>query len=568
MPRKTIENTIGEKEFIRLYIDENLSFTDISDMYSISPGSLSVWAKSHGIVKSPEKIQEAKEKKFLERYGVTCPTKNKDIQEKVRQTNLERYGVAVSSQADSVKEKAKKTNLERYGVEWSLQSEQTREKSRQTCMEKYGVPTSALDPETRKKMQETCKEKYGGITPWASKEVRDKCLATTIELYGENPFDSEEIKKRRENTCLEKYGVKNIMQSEEGKTRFRENFSQKYGNTSPSAVNMPRETQEIMNSKEKFWEFMKGREYMAAIQLADELQCSESFFRKRAHLFEYPGFINTSSGEIEIKGILNGWGIECECTRAVIPPYEIDIYCPDYKIGIEYNGNYWHSDVYKDKNYHQKKSILAEENGIFVYHVFEYEWENKEMREKIINSLKNLFGKNSRKIYARNTIVKEVPQQERRDFLEANHLQGNGQSSVAYGLYFGDELVSIMTFCKPRFNMGIKKYDWELARFCCKADVTVTGAASKLFKHFLDSHQGTIVSYSNISKTRGTLYDMLGFKFDHISAPNYVWYRSENDSILTRYQTQMKNEVETMESQGYKKIYDSGNKIWVYKNNQ
>lgn len=137
---------------------------------------------------------------------------------------------------------------------------------------------------------------------------------------------------------------------------------------------------------------------------------------------------------------------------------------------------------------------------------------------------------------------------------------------MAYGLYLGEELVSLMTFCKPRFNMGKKKYEWELARFCCEADVSVVGGASKLFHHFLENHKGTIVSYSNISKTRGTLYDILGFEFDHVSAPNYVWYRSSSDKILTRYQTQMKNERETMESQGYRRIYDSGNKIWVYKN--
>lgn len=563
---KKISDLITVEEFRHLYLDENMSLSDISKMIGVNAGSLSEWARKHGIKKSKEAIKAALEQKFLRTYGTRYPTQNAEIKAKTKQTNLERYGVEVSSKAASVKEKARQTNLEKYGVEWTSQSKQMKEKSVQTCMEKFGVPTSALNPATRKKMQETCEERYGGVTPWASKEIRDKCYATTVEIYGENPFSNEEIKKKREDTCLDRYGVKNAMQSEEIKAHYREAFVEKYGNTSPSAVDMPKETQEIMNSKEKFFEFMESHKGLSSPLLAKELQCSESFFRKKAHTFGYEGFDCTSTGEIEIKVILESWGVKCESTRTIIPPYEIDVYCPDYKIGIEFNGDYWHSEVYKDKKYHQMKSLLAEKNGIFIYHIFEYEWKNEFLREKIVDNLKNLFGKNSRKIYARETTIQEVPQQERKEFLERNHLQGNGQSSIAYGLYYKGELVSIMTFCKPRFNMGVKKYDWELARFCCKADMTVVGAASKLFKHFLKDHKGIIVSYSNISKTRGTLYDMLGFRFEHISAPNYVWYKSENDEILTRYQTQMKNEKEIMEQQGYKRIYDSGNKIWVYEN--
>lgn len=39
---------------------------------------------------------------------------------------------------------------------------------------------------------------------------------------------------------------------------------------------------------------------------------------------------------------------------------EIDFYLPKYKIGIEYDGVYWHSEVYKDKDYHLNKTLECE----------------------------------------------------------------------------------------------------------------------------------------------------------------------------------------------------------------
>lgn len=45
--------------------------------------------------------------------------------------------------------------------------------------------------------------------------------------------------------------------------------------------------------------------------------------------------------------------------KRILDEYEIDIYIPDLKIGFEYNGLYWHSEVHKNKYYHIDKSKLA-----------------------------------------------------------------------------------------------------------------------------------------------------------------------------------------------------------------
>jgi predicted nucleic acid-binding Zn-ribbon protein len=56
--------------------------------------------------------------------------------------------------------------------------------------------------------------------------------------------------------------------------------------------------------------------------------------------------------------------------------FEIDLFLPDLKIGIEYNGLAYHHSAlgctgYKDPLYHKEKSDLALSTGIKLYHLFE-----------------------------------------------------------------------------------------------------------------------------------------------------------------------------------------------------
>lgn len=64
---------------------------------------------------------------------------------------------------------------------------------------------------------------------------------------------------------------------------------------------------------------------------------------------------------------------------------EIDIYIPELNLGIEYNGQYSHSEevlLLKDKpNYHKEKYISCLQNNINLIHIFEFEDLNKWKRK-------------------------------------------------------------------------------------------------------------------------------------------------------------------------------------------
>ena len=60
--------------------------------------------------------------------------------------------------------------------------------------------------------------------------------------------------------------------------------------------------------------------------------------------------------------------------RSIIMCKELDLYYPEKKIAIEFNGIYWHSEKFKDQDYHYNKFKLCSDNDILLISVFEDQW--------------------------------------------------------------------------------------------------------------------------------------------------------------------------------------------------
>ena len=152
-----------------------------------------------------------------------------------------------------------------------------------------------------------------------------------------------------------------------------------------------------------------------------------------------------------------------------------------------------------DKNYHKNKSELAAANGYRCIHI--WDWDDQ---TKLIQLLLP-----RRRVYARCCICDTVNEDVAKSFLETYHLQGYVRGSLNLGLFFGEKLVSLMTFGKPRYN---KNCEWELLRYCSSYEVV--GGAEKLWKHFQSiASPKSVVSYCDLSKFTGNIYIRLGFDF-------------------------------------------------------
>lgn len=294
----------------------------------------------------------------------------------------------------------------------------------------------------------------------------------------------------------------------------------------------------------------------------------------------YCALVGTSLQE---KQLINFIKESCESVvlendRTILDGKEIDIYIPNKKIGVEFDGLYWHSTACNtDTNYHLNKTKLANENNVRLVHIFEDEWRDK---QKIVkDKLSHMLGiNNSKRIYARKCIVREIPSKDRNMFLNNNHIQGADGAVISLGLFYNEDLVSVMSFCKPRINMGQRDNDdnvYELSRYASLLEHSVIGGFSKLLKYAIKNYKiDEVYTYADLRWTdeSNNMYVKNGFILDSISKPNYFYltsgryrenrfkYRkSELKKMFPSIYNDNLSEKEIMELAGYYRIYDCGN---------
>ena len=479
-------------------------------------------------------IQARKKETSRKNWGTDNPMQCKKVKNKLKNTIRERYGVDSPFQSPDFENKRKATNLKKYGVEHHLQNPEIMGKQITTNIERYGAPHISQIESYKKIIKETCEEKYGGIG-----NQSEKILAKYREsVYGQN---------------INKYS-----------------FLLGYTKDGDWICKCPHEN--CNKCKEKTYITNDLIQYS---RTKLNVECCTVLFPIDNHRYK-----NTSI-ELFIQELLDKHNIEYITNdRKIICPKELDIYIPSKKLAIECNGIYSHSSKYKQPGYHVNKTKICRENNIELIHIWEDWVRNKPeiVKSIILNKLGLLENE---VIYARKTILKEVDSKECNDFLEQNHIQGKSQSTIKYGLYYNDKLVSVMTFSKPRANMGGKnhKCQWELVRFCSKLNTRVVGGASKLLNYFIKHYNpDSIISFSSNDISNGNLYKQLGFESD-MKYQNSYWYiesgymkRYHRSSFTKReivkkgYKCTIDNtwtEKEVMEELGFFCIYDSGQFKWV-----
>jgi hypothetical protein len=270
--------------------------------------------------------------------------------------------------------------------------------------------------------------------------------------------------------------------------------------------------------------------------------------------------------------------IEMKSNNRTLLGSELDILIPELKIAIEYNGIYSH--IYRPHEttpakikgplYHLGKTLKCNDVGINLIHIFSSQWNNN--REAVETYLMSKLKVN-RRIFGRQCSVRLISPYDKNQFLNRYHLQGADKSKYHYGLYYKEELVSVMTFAKPRYN---KEYDWELVRFSGTKGITVVGGFSKLLSAFRKDHEGSIISYADRTYSNGDVYSKNGFNLKKINRPGFRYVNLNTGTIKHRSMytkkrlLQMLNITDTTKSEselaadlGLQKIFDCGTLTYV-----
>lgn len=404
------------------------------------------------------------------------------------------------------------------------------------------------------KVRNTNIRKYGVPYSTQTSIMKEKTKRTKLERYGDEYYSN---KNQRIQTNLNRYGVEHCFQN----TTIQLKITNSIQSRTPELWSA--EWLQEQNQTKSLTEIANelGLSYRTVWLAFQRMDIEPNFFRP-----DYNKLQNEIACSIPVKVIQND--------RNILKPKEIDIWLPDHNLGIELNGIFWHSFDYvptKDEaNRHWLKTQLAEEKGIHLIQIWDDEWYSS---QEIVRDIINRAIGRSQIIFGRKTKISKIDTKIARNFLEDNHLQGYAKSSVRYGLFYDDDLVSVMTFGKSRFH---KDNRYELIRASSKIGIHVTGGFEKLFQTFLkDYNPESVISYCDRRIFRGNLYSKLGFvKISH--SLDYWWVK--NNKRIPRYQTQKHKlselldmfdpdltEDENMLNNGYRKLFGCGHDLFVYK---
>lgn len=300
-------------------------------------------------------------------------------------------------------------------------------------------------------------------------------------------------------------------------------------------------------------------------------------------------FIGNESLSVKVLRIVNDLsniGIQCELNnRKIIKSrnnrnLEIDIWLPDHSIGIEVNPTFTHSvDIKpfgkKDRNYHQNKSICAEDVGIGLIHLYDADFMDEICYQRFLRQMKCLTMQKT-KLGARQCHVREISRQESNLFLDSYHFQGGEHaSSVCYGLFYDDLLLGVLTIGRSRYA----KADYEIIRYCMHPGYIVAGCFEKLFKAFLGTLEmnADVLSYMDLNKRMRahSVYEQHNFEYIGLTPPDYTWYNQSGTKMISRYAAMKKNlvlqgfdpsksEIQIMTERGFVRVFGAGSKKFMY----
>jgi len=432
------------------------------------------------------------------------------------------------------------------------------------------------------------------------KYERKICSQECRDIWNSNPANKEERIKKSKDALLEKYGVDSLYKLEEFQKKSKENFYKKYDVDHPMLVPLFKQKLKDKVRKNHLLDLIPKLE-VNNLKLLEEYTLNKNGNTSKPYSFQclkcnniftstllgsgkipicrkcYPITKNSKLEEI-IKDFLNNNGIKhIDNNRTILNGCEIDIYVPEFNLGIEVNGNYFHSELNgeKDKKYHLNKTIISNDKNIKLIQIFEDEILQK--KEITLSRLSSLLNINS-KIYGRKCIIREVSKKTSKDFLNKNHIQGDSIDMFRYGLYYNDVLVSLMTFGFKRNVLGNKEKtidEYELVRFCNIKQTNVIGGFSKLLNFFIKSKlPKKIITYADIRwsgiNPEKTVYFKNNFKFIESTPPNYWYVDTKNfmrrhhrftyrkDVLVKEGFSKDKTEWEIMKEKKFDRIWDCG----------
>lgn len=295
-------------------------------------------------------------------YNTTCENCSANaVSEKVERIRATRASKTIEEKL-GIQRKRRETNKRRYGEE-SYMSYGS-ESFKRLMSERHG----SINFNNREKTRETCLRKYGVTSNLLIEKVHKRAVAESW---------SDACRKRRIANCLARTGKKSYCSVQEVQAKMLETKSARI-----REIEKKLDCTLLRKVTDRYGQGYKrlGLEYIRVggrvfVQNKDIPQIS-AYSSEGTHTNKY-----TSRPEKEVLEFVRsvyGGLIEENCTSAVPNGnhrfFELDIYLPELRLAIDFDGTYYHSTKFKDEMYHSRKTDYCRRVGIRMLHVFENEW--------------------------------------------------------------------------------------------------------------------------------------------------------------------------------------------------
>jgi len=421
----------------------------------------------------------------------------------------------------------KLTMLERYHTEHALQVPEFYSKSLDTLYSNHGVKSALRSLRIKEKFKSSMIRNHGVESPLKSEELKKKA-ANSFKETMQDPVKKEQYESKKKSTTNLKYGVNYYVLSDKFKEQSKKTSISNYGVKNFKQKHIDLKILKFLENKSKYkkWLFIMHNTLkrdltsiagILGVSATKVIRDFSDFGLKVEYFFR-------SSYELEFETYLKSLGItNIETNTRDIIDGELDLFIPEKNLAIEINGLYWHSfnrqETLDEKRASSKKTKLCREKGIELLTVLESEILDSSKKTIWMNILKNKVSNSLPSIYARKCQVLEIRDSTcTRNFYNLNHLQGYCKATTHLGLYFKEELVSVMSFSDT------KNGNWELVRFCSLSSYRVQGGAGKLLSYFKNNYKPVkIVSFADLRYSSGNLYKTLGFTQESLVDPRYYY---------------------------------------------
>lgn len=571
------------QEIQNYWQNTSLTVNQIAEKTGISSDMIRYYIKKLNIVR-PKELEELEKKQTQLRRKQTRLKKNEgnyfsqDSIDKRVQTRLSKNDGNYFSQ-DSLN-KRQQTNLERYGVVNVFQNNAIQKKAMATKQDKYddkyynnrkqAVITRLnnndgkyMTDEMLQKSKDTTISKYGKEFYVQTDEYKQQAKSTRFQKNDGKYFSDSTIERLRQS-AKDNYKSSNIKRIKTIQNRY-DSYKSMFYTDNPKMqfilqdvkTNLKNYIQnlETVNRNFAYIEGDLGISYNTLLRLLKQCNFKDLLTNTRSHFQQE---VITFIKSLNINYIENA--------RSIIKPYELDIYIPENHVAIECNGTYWHSyQNNTDKNYHYNKSVLCEEQGVRLIHIFEYEWYNERQRPILENIIKNALGVNTNKIYARKLNIEVRKSAEMREFFDKNNIQGFRGGKFAICLVDKDTREVYMAYMMGHSFFGKGKYEWEVIRGATKLGYTVVGGASKIFSYFVKTYNPmNCVYYIDYNYFNGnSLKNLPQMRFIK-TQPSFKNYWKDTGTVKNREPQRNKEITELYKTGKVLQIFNAGTKVYVW----